>query len=430
MPTVIFRLKYPKADESIVMIDFSYETYRLRCSSGISLPPDEFKKVWVAGKNRLNPKQVHNENMRRLKTVKNIIEDYYESQLREGIVPKPETIRAHLQVTLNMTTRQTENEFISRFEEYITYKATNSAPASLVVYRQVLRDLVEFASRKGKTLTFKIINLTFIDEYVFYLQNRKNTNANAKKGLLNDSIHKRLSNLKAFMKWGLERGYHNNTQYERIKTTKAAKNEIVVLSEYELSLLQSSDLSARPALDRVKDIFLFAIYTGQRWSDVKAFDRRDLKRDLSGQTYWEFTAVKTKKLTRVPFIGFCGPALAILQKYDYQLPMISQQKFNEHLKQLGKLLGIDEQVVIKRYSGKKLVEIVKPKYEFISSHMARRTAVTILLQRGMPPTTIMKLTGHSELATLMKYERTGADALSQALEMAADRKEVSIKKIA
>ncbi len=429
MSTVIFRLKNPK-EKSIVMIDFSYDTYRLRCSSGIQLTEEEFKKVWMTEKNKLNPKQVHNNNHLRLKTVKNIIEDYYESQIRDGVVPSTEAIKSHLKRSLNMTTRQTTNEFLARFEEYITYKASSSAPASLVVYRQVLRDLVEYTNKKGKTLTFRLINLSFVDEYVHYLQNRENSNSNAKaeKGLLNDSIHKRLSNLKAFMKWALERGYHNNTQYERIKSTKSAKNEIVVLTEYEFSLVQSADLSGRPALDRVRDIFLFAIYTGQRWSDVEAFQKRDIKKDLNGQAFWEFTAVKTKKLTRVPFIGFCAPALAILQKYDYVLPIISQQKFNEHLKELGKRLNINEEVVLKRYSGKKLVEIVKPKYEFMSSHMARRTAVTILLQRGVPPTTIMKLTGHSELSTLMKYERTGADALSRALELAATRHEQSIYK--
>ena len=74
-------------------------------------------------------------------------------------------------------------------------------------------------------------------------------------------------------------------------------------------------------------------------------------------------------------------------------------------------MGIDTIVKIKRYSGNKLIELKKPKHKFMSSHMARRTCVTILLQRGTPPTIIMKLTGHSDLKTFMKYENTGKDAL-------------------
>jgi site-specific recombinase XerD len=48
--------------------------------------------------------------------------------------------------------------------------------------------------------------------------------------------------------------------------------------------------------------------------------------------------------------------------------------------------------------------------------MARRSCVTILLQRGMAPTTVMKLTGHKDLKTSMKYENTSEEALVEALE--------------
>ncbi|MDJ1501818.1 tyrosine-type recombinase/integrase [Xanthocytophaga agilis] len=429
MPTVIFRLKYPSASESIVMLDYSYESYRLRCSSGISVVPAEFKKIWK--KKQLNPSYVHNDNYQRLKRVKNIIEDFYQDQSREGVIPAPETIKRHLQRTLNMTVGQTQSEFIVRYEEYIEAKSLYTAPASVKVYRQVLNDLTAYAEKKAITLTFKKINLTFLDEYVKYLQTRENDNANAKasKGLLNDSIHKRIRNIKAFMRWAHERGYHNTTDYEKFKSSQAAKHEIVVLTEYEVELLKKADLSSRLALDRTRDLFVFAICTLQRWSDLEAFDKRDIQKDMKGNVYWEFTSVKTKKRIRVPFTGFCAPALDVLKKYDYVLPIISQQRFNEHLKELGKQLEINDPVILKRYSGKKLVEIEKPKHEFISSHMARRTGVTLLLQRGVPATTVMKLSGHSNLQTLMKYERTGDDALSEALEMASDRKEINLKKV-
>jgi site-specific recombinase XerD len=125
---------------------------------------------------------------------------------------------------------------------------------------------------------------------------------------------------------------------------------------------------------------------------------------------------KTKKMMRVPFKGFIRPALDILVKYDYELPSISQQKFNDYIKEVGERAGINEPVVIRRFSGNRLIEIKKPKHAFISSHMARRTCVTLLLQKGMPPTTVMKLTGHTDLKTLMKYENTCEDALVNALE--------------
>jgi len=62
------------------------------------------------------------------------------------------------------------------------------------------------------------------------------------------------------------------------------------------------------------------------------------------------------------------------------------------------------------------IEIKKPKHSFMSSHMARRSCITILLQKGVAPTTVMKLSGHTDLKTLMKYENTSHDALVEALE--------------
>ena len=52
----------------------------------------------------------------------------------------------------------------------------------------------------------------------------------------------------------------------------------------------------------------------------------------------------------------------------------------------------------------------------MTSHMGRRTFVTMLLQKGFPPTIVMKLTGHKDIKTLMKYENTSQDALVEALE--------------
>ena len=114
-------------------------------------------------------------------------------------------------------------------------------------------------------------------------------------------------------------------------------------------------------------------------------------------------------------------ALEILKKNNYVLPLLSQQRFNDYIKKAGFKAGLNEDIVIKRLSGKRIIEIKKPKYAFISSHMARRSCVTILLQKGVPPTTVMKLTGHSDLKTLMKYENTSFNELVKALETVSNK---------
>ncbi len=185
----------------------------------------------------------------------------------------------------------------------------------------------------------------------------------------------------------------------------------MTLTEAELLSLFTLDLSEAMRLERARDLFCFGAFTGQRWSDISNVSKEQIR---SGA--WDFISTKTKKRIIVPLKGFAASALTILEKYDYQFPIISAQKFNDYIKDAAKLAKIDSEVVIKRYSGREEVEFRAPKWQYVSSHMARRTFVTILLQRGVPATTIMKLTGHRDLRTLLKYENTSVDAAAEALE--------------
>jgi len=125
--------------------------------------------------------------------------------------------------------------------------------------------------------------------------------------------------------------------------------------------------------------------------------------------------VKTKKIITVPFVGRIKPAYDILRKYNFVLPEITAQKFNDYLKEVGAKAKLTRQVRIKRFSGSQKIIIEKALYDFMSSHMARRTCVTHLLEDGVPPTTVMKLTDHQDLKTILKYENTSLKALKAAL---------------
>lgn len=75
---------------------------------------------------------------------------------------------------------------------------------------------------------------------------------------------------------------------------------------------------------------------------------------------------------------------------------MSNQKTNFYLKELGKLLEIDTETTRTRYQGHLAIEEIKPKYAFMSTHTARRTFVTLSLEKGMRPETVMEITGHKD----------------------------------
>lgn len=426
MPNVRYYAKDDSALESVIMLDFPYNNRRLRVSTGLVMTRDLFKKIWSAKKKNLNSNYLHLSEYKHLNRLKEFVEESYKQFRAQGSIPSPDVLKEQVKLSLNQlesSPKEKMASFIERYNQFIDYKGTINKPDSIKVYQRVLDDLIAFASTRKKALTFESIDMEFYDDYMRYLLTKPNTNANCKTeiGLLNDTIAKRISNLKMFMRWARERGYHQNSTFEKFEAKRAQKNEIVVLTESELDVIANLDLSHRLHLERTRDLFLFGAFTGQRWGDLAAYQADQVHDKDTDFPVWVFLAEKTKKVTRVPLIGYCTPALKVLKKYNFILPKIIEQNFNEYIKEVAKLAGIDQPVTLKRYSGKKLIEIKGPKYEFISSHCARRTFVTELLQRGVPATTIMKITNHSDLKTIMKYEATSDDAVIKALERSANR---------
>ena len=297
--------------------------------------------------------------------------------------------------------------------QFLSYKSNFVKEGTLKEYRTVFKGLEDFEKHKGTKLILREMDGKFLDQFEVFLSRKKNTNDGDKEGLLNDTIHKYISTLKVFLKWCNDNDYLVHPDVFKTQKTnfkKKAYNEIIALSESEIQKLMNHDLSDRPSLERVRDLFCLLCYTGQRFEDLINFDPKDIKNNA-----WDFISVKVKKRVIVPFEGYIAPAKDILERIGYSVPKISNQKFNEYIKTVGKLAGMDEIIKFTRYSGKQKLVIEKRKYDFLSSHVGRRSMVTNLLSRNVPITLVQKLTAHSDIRTLMKYESANTDSLIDAL---------------
>lgn len=297
--------------------------------------------------------------------------------------------------------------------QFLSYKSNFVKEGTLKEYRTVFKGLEDFEKHKGTKLILREMDGKILDQFEVFLSRKKNTNDGDKEGLLNDTIHKYISTLKVFLKWCNDNDYLVHPDVFKTQKTnfkKKAYNEIIALSESEIQKLMNHDLSDRPSLERVRDLFCLLCYTGQRFEDLINFDPKDIKNNA-----WDFISVKVKKRVIVPFEGYIAPAKDILERIGYSVPKISNQKFNEYIKTVGKLAGMDEIIKITRYSGKQKLVIEKRKYDFLSSHVGRRSMVTNLLSRNVPITLVQKLTAHSDIRTLMKYESANTDSLIDAL---------------
>lgn len=296
--------------------------------------------------------------------------------------------------------------------QFLSYKSSFVKEGTLKEYRTVFKGLEDFENVNKIKLILREIDGKFLDRFEVFLSRKKNSNDDDKKGLLNDTIHKYLSTLKVFLKWCNDNDYLVHPDVFKTQKTnfkKKAYNEIIALSEAEIEKLMNLDLSEKPSLERVRDLFCLLCYTGQRFEDLINFDPKDIKNNT-----WDFISIKVKKRVIVPFEGYIAPAKDILERIGYKVPKISNQKFNEYIKTVGELAGMNETIKITRYSGKQKLVIEKKKYDFLSSHVGRRSMVTNLLSRNVPITLVQKLTAHSDIRTLMKYESASTDSLIEA----------------
>ena len=170
------------------------------------------------------------------------------------------------------------------------------------------------------------------------------------------------------------------------------------------------------ALDRIRDVFCFCCFTSLRYSDVANLKRSNIKKN-----HIEITTIKTGDTLNIELNDYSS---AILAKYktstfpnDLALPVISNQRMNEHLKEMGEICGINKPETITYYKGNKRYDEVYPKYSLIGTHTARRTFISNALMMGIPPQIVMKWTGHSDYKAMKPYidiaDQAKADAMKK-----------------
>ncbi|RZK10380.1 MAG: hypothetical protein EOO43_20345 [Flavobacterium sp.] len=150
------------------------------------------------------------------------------------------------------------------------------------------------------------------------------------------------------------------------------------------------------SLEMVKDAFCLGCFTGLRFSDLSELRLANLK-----QNFIELKSKKTRDFLGIPLNDY---AKEILKKHDGNPPMmISNQKMNDYIKDIGEIAEIDNPIILTKYQGATKIEKSEPKYKFLSTHTARRTFVTLSLEKGMRPEVVMSITGHKDYATFKKY---------------------------
>ncbi|MCX6148678.1 MAG: tyrosine-type recombinase/integrase [Candidatus Kapabacteria bacterium] len=278
-------------------------------------------------------------------------------------------------------------DFFDVLDLYIKSKGDVVGKTTIKRYVVIKNHLIKFANSNKLNLTIDSFTNEISDKLIKYFLKEKH---------LNNTISRSLKQIKTLLIWANKRGYKVEINDEAFRFLKY-DSDIIYLTDNEIKLIEDIDLSERPALDKIKDLFIFQLHTGQRFGDVQS-----LKFDQVVDYYWNMRTEKTQVVNKIPL---SNRALNIIEKYKSlnQLPRISSQKMNENIKEICKLAGIDTLVTITSYRGSQKIVEVKPKYLLISSHNAKKSFVTKAINSGIDLSTVMNLTGNKDPKTLKRY---------------------------
>ena len=278
----------------------------------------------------------------------------------------------------------------------------------------------------------------FLSESEFY-------NDNATLSEIDVDFHK------CFEDYGIENSYSINTiskYFSTIKTMcnhahdhygiqlshkfnliklKSKRGPIIYLSLDELKLIKNIDnklLGDR--LTNVRDWLLISCFTGQRISDFMNFSI-DNVRHQDEFSVMDIFQEKGKKSVTIPILD---EVIKTMKRYDGGFPrQLSDQKYNDYVKEVVKLAGIDEITYggvakVVPGIGKRKIMGDYPKYELISSHVGRRSFATNFYGRMKTPW-LMNITGHVKESTFLAY--IGKTSKDTAIEAAREFKKLNIE---
>ena len=275
----------------------------------------------------------------------------------------------HLNERLGLTKIRIEKEqknesFLDWMYEEIN--KTELQPSTITTHLTTWKGLTEF----GKIVKFQDLtskNLYLFDDWLFETKHLKDCSKH--------NYHKILNR---YCKKAYERGILSENPYMKAHFTRGKYKERNPLTEDEIIKIRDGKFFG--VIQKAADLFIFSCYTGLAYADLDRFEYSSMtvvKEDKL--TYIDGSRVKTGSNFYTPILP---PAMKILQKYNYKLPHIVNQKYNYYLKVVQESCGITKK---------------------LTTHLARHSFATLMLAHGCTMENLARMLGHKDIRTTQIY---------------------------
>ena len=380
MAHINFYLRNPRKEQE------SYILIRIQISNGRYFETLMGEKInpqyWITAEQRASIKHPNHKSI-----------NYYLETTRRYFYDQRLDLKAKRQLT-KTTMKSVADDYFNRtktdiyglFDMIINEKRNSTLYSTTLSrkYKNVKDKLYEFSPN----LSFDDINLDFFYKWTNYLFTEKNLSTN--------TVNREIKFLKTFLNECTERGYNENTQYKSRKfqiKTKPTLHPFLNFDDLE-KLYRFKTKSEH--LQNTQTELLKGCYSGLRHSDWNKLTI-DNKVRIGDRDYYKVFMQKTQDFVHVPAFDRLG--VLISRKSVTR----SNQKFNAAAKELCKEAGIDQPFSKPVHKGNKTEIVTKPKHEFVSSHIGRRSFACNSLLKGVPINFIMQVGGWKTENSFRKY---------------------------
>jgi len=292
----------------------------------------------------------------------------------------------------NATRAKVIEEFQAHNDEVLALVATGEyAIGTHVRFQTTLSHVKNFIGIKYKTedLEFRELNYEFVKDFEFHLKTVKSCN--------NNTALKYISSLKKIVLRAIAKDIITSDPFKLFKSKKTKLHKKPLTPE-EFKRLENKEFQNK-RLEVIRDVFVFQCYTGLAYIDVFQLKRTDIKIGVDGGLWIMIERQKTGSETNIPLLP---KALEIMEKYKDDpiciergsvLPVKSNQKMNEYLKEVATLCEINS---------------------CLNTHKARRTfASTVTLNNGVPIHVVKEMLGHQSVRQTEEYALTEQESISR-----------------
>jgi len=333
-----------------------------------------------------------------LKTLEQQVYDAHHSIMKDKTTATASGLKSKLQGT-EQRARMLVPIFQEHNDKVETLVGHEFAPGTLERYKTSLKHTIEFIEWKYSIsdIDIKDIDHAFITEYEFFLRSVRKC--------ANNTAVKYIKNFKKIVKLCISNGWLDKDPFVNYKA-KIREVERAFLSQEEIQTIYAKEF-ATERLNQVKDIFVFACFTGLAYIDVKQLTLSNISIGIDGGK-WIFThRQKTETASRIPLLPIPEE---LIQKYathpqcineNKLLPVLSNQKMNSYLKEIADVCDIQKDLTF---------------------HIARHTfATTVTLTNGVPIESVSKMLGHTNIKTTQHYAKILDKKVSDDMKILRDK---------